>query len=98
VNRKHDYALSTFVAVWRKTCCSLVLLLSLVLGSSAFAQKTTGTMRGLVTDNTGAAVVGATVAIANTATGEVRTVVSNEQGEFVALELQAESTMSVPGR
>ena len=74
---------------WRKTCCSLVMLLSLVLGSSAFAQKTTGTIRGLVTDNTDAAVVGATVTITNTATGEVRTAVSNEQGEFVAPELQA---------
>jgi hypothetical protein len=52
------------------------LLLSLVLSTSAFAQKTTGIIRGLVTDHTGAAVVGATVTMANTATGEVRTVVS----------------------
>jgi len=63
--------------------------MSLLLCSSAFGQKTTGIIRGLVTDNTGAAVVGATVTITNTATGEVRTVTSNEAGEFVAPELEA---------
>ena len=73
---------------WRKACCSVMFLLSLLLGASAFAQKTTGTIRGLVTDNSGAAVVGATVAITNNATGEVRKVVSNETGEFVAPELE----------
>ena len=74
---------------WCITTYPVVFLLSLLLGSFAFAQKTTGTIRGLVTDNSGAAVVGATVTVTNTATGDVRTVTSNEQGEFVAPELQA---------
>ena len=76
-------------AWWRRTSCRVVVLMSLLLCSSAFGQKTTGIIRGLVTDNTGAAVVGATVTITNTATGEVRTVTSNEAGEFVAPELEA---------
>jgi hypothetical protein len=74
---------------WRRTSRSLVMLVFLLLGSSAFAQKTSGTIRGVVTDHTGAAVAGATVAVTNTATGDVRRVTSNEQGEFVAPELQA---------
>lgn len=66
-----------------------VVLLSVSLAAPAFAQKSTGTIRGTVTDGSGAAIVGATVTITNNATGDVRTVKTNEQGEFVAPELRA---------
>jgi Carboxypeptidase regulatory-like domain/TonB-dependent Receptor Plug Domain len=66
-----------------------VVLLSVTLATPVFAQKTTGTIRGIVTDTSGAAIVGATVTITNTATGDVRTVKTNEQGEYVAPEMRA---------
>ncbi len=53
------------------------------------AQKFTGTIRGSVTDRSGAVVAGAEVTIKNGATGETRTVVTNDQGEYVAPELSA---------
>ncbi|HEY7096619.1 MAG TPA: carboxypeptidase regulatory-like domain-containing protein [Terriglobales bacterium] len=52
-----------------------------------FCQKFTGTIRGTVTDASGAVVAGATVTITNDATQEARTVSSNQSGEYVAVEL-----------
>src|SRR6185369_5042127 len=67
--------------------CALVVCFAL-LCSPAFAQRsTTGTIRGVVTDNSGAALVGATVKIKNTATGETRTLTTNTQGEYSAPDL-----------
>ncbi len=51
------------------------------------AQKTTGTLRGVVTDPSGAVVANVPVVIANTETGQERTVTTNTQGEYVAAEL-----------
>src|SRR3981081_631234 len=51
------------------------------------AQKFTGTIRGLVTDTSGAVVAGAEVSIKNDATGETRNVTTNQSGEYVAPEL-----------
>ena len=81
IDRSGEWRLGSF--------CGLMFLLCLLLDASAFAQKTTGTIRGLVTDSSGAAVIGATVVVTNNATGDVRTVTTNEQGEFVAPELEA---------
>ena len=68
-------ALSRFVG-----CLSLFLALGVTLAS---AQSTsTGTLFGIVTDPTGAAVVGATVTITDTATNIPRTVTSNESGRY----------------
>jgi hypothetical protein len=55
----------------------------------AAAQKFTGTIRGSVTDASGAVVPGAEVTIKSDATGESRTVVTNNQGEYVVPELLA---------
>ena len=51
------------------------------------AQKFTATIRGVVTDKSGALVPNASVEIVNNGTGDTRTVTSNPQGEYVALEL-----------
>ncbi|OLB21134.1 MAG: hypothetical protein AUH15_09880 [Acidobacteriales bacterium 13_2_20CM_55_8] len=52
------------------------------------AQKFTGTIRGVVTDPSGATVPGAEVTIVNTGTGEARTVTTNTEGEYVAAQLE----------
>jgi hypothetical protein len=52
-----------------------------------YAQKTSGTIRGLVTDPSGAVVPSVTVIIRSDGTGSTRTVTTNVQGEYVAPEL-----------
>ena len=59
-----------------------------IAGGTALAQKYTGTIRGVVTDPSGAMVANAEVAIVHTATGETRNVKTNTEGEYVAPELQ----------
>jgi len=49
-----------------------------------YAQKTSGTIRGLVTDPSGAVVLNAGMVIRNDGTGSTRTVYTNEQGQYVA--------------
>ena len=57
------------------------LLASGALG--AFAQSPTGTIRGSVLDNSGAAIPNATVTITNTATNEVETAQTDNQGRYI---------------
>ena len=66
-------------------CLALVVvgLLSVPL----VAQKTSGTIRGIVTDPSGAVVANLPVEIKNNETGLARTVTTNAQGEYVAPEL-----------
>lgn len=63
-----------------------VLLWSCVLAIPAFAALT-GDLQGTVLDPSGAAIPGATITIRNAATGITKTVVSGENGEFAALQL-----------
>jgi hypothetical protein len=65
----------------------LCLLTTLVLTSISFAQKTTGTIRGTVTDPSDAVLSGATVTVTNTSTGLTRTVTTNASGEYVVADL-----------
>jgi hypothetical protein len=61
-----------------------VALASLVLlASVAFAQTPTGTFQGNVTDPQNAAVVGATVAATNTATGAQKTTTTDGDGRYL---------------
>jgi hypothetical protein len=57
------------------------------MATPLFAQKITGTISGVVSDPTGAVVPQATVTITNTETGLVRTVTTNEIGEYTAPDL-----------
>ncbi len=54
---------------------------------AAAAQITSGTITGVVTDTSGAAVVGASVTITSTQTGSVRTATTNSEGSFSFPEL-----------
>ena len=64
-----------------------VLLLAVMCGNGLKAQTTTGTLRGQVTDPSGAAVTGATVLV-STASG-VATAVTNREGIFEVTGLAA---------
>ena len=61
-------------------------ILSLAVGSSAFAQSTAinGTIEGTVKDEQGALLPGVTVTVTNLDTGDQRVVVSNESGLYRA--------------
>ena len=64
-------------------CITLLAVLVLV-ASPALAQVTSGTISGTVQDPTGAYVKGASVTITNPATGLIRKVMTNDDGQFVA--------------
>jgi hypothetical protein len=67
----------------RKAIAKILLIVSAVFCSSTiWAQVTTGTISGTVTDKGGAVVSGATVTIKELATGEQRTATTNGVGEY----------------
>jgi len=62
-------------------CCFLALT------PSALFSQTAGTVNGLVTDPSGAAVAAATVTLTDKATGSPRTTTTNEAGRYVFVEV-----------
>ena len=68
----------------RKLLGPVVLALAFPVLLAAQSQATTGIIRGTVTDPSGAAVVGATVALRETQTGFQRQLATNERGVFIA--------------
>jgi len=67
---------------------SLALALALILlPLAALAQRSTATIRGTVTDPSGAVVAGAKVAVKNEASGAARSGTSNSSGVFVFADL-----------
>ncbi len=66
---------------------ALLLLSVLAFAPSLFAQKTTGTITGTVTDNSGAVVAGASVTVTAAQTGATRTSETNSEGSFFFPEL-----------
>lgn len=69
-----------FVVVW-----TAVLI---VMPVAVRAQIETGSIVGAITDETGGALPGVTVTVRNLATGQVRTVTTNELGRYQAMALQ----------
>ena len=65
----------------RLLLCITILLLH-GLAAVTFAQDVTARIDGQVMDPAGAVVMGATVTLTNTKTGEVRTVESNDSGQY----------------
>jgi hypothetical protein len=61
---------------------AMLLALATVVSTGVFAQQTTGSITGRVTDAQGAAVPGASATARNTATGFTRTSVSDEEGVY----------------
>ena len=76
------------LAILRRSALSVALASALAVGSShsafAQAQSINGSIRGIVTDSTGAAIAGASVTIRNVETGYVREVKTDEAGLYVA--------------
>src|SRR5204863_9313345 len=72
-----------------KASLRIVLCIGILVLSSmaAFGQLTTGTIGGSVSDQSGAAIPGATVTVKNADTGITRTNQSNETGKYDALRL-----------
>ncbi|HET8647901.1 MAG TPA: carboxypeptidase regulatory-like domain-containing protein, partial [Vicinamibacteria bacterium] len=71
----------------RKGYALLVPLLVLALASPALAQRSTGTIRGTVTDETGAVIAGAKATVRNEGTGLTRTGTTNNSGVYVFADL-----------
>ena len=65
----------------------LTLCIVSLLAVPMMAQKTSGTIRGVVTDPSGAVLANVPVDITNTENGQTRTVTTNTQGEYVAPEI-----------
>jgi len=65
------------------------------LGGAAFAQETTGAIRGAVVDPSGAPVSGATVTVTDNRTGAVRTLTTGANGDFSARGLPVSGDYSV---
>ncbi len=64
-----------------------MLSLAVSLVTESFAQNASTSLRGAVTDTTGAAIPGATVSILNNAVGTVATAKTNGQGEYAFQQL-----------
>src|SRR6476646_6543699 len=73
---------------------AIPLCLCLCLSLPLSAQKYSGSIRGVVTDPTGAVIAGAQVTATNTGTGQSVTQTTNASGEYVLPEL-APGTYSV---
>src|SRR5215469_10151622 len=73
---------------WSRYFASGFCIVTLLL-APLHAQKTTGTIRGVVSDPTGAVVPNVAVIVRNYGTGSTRTVTTNAEGEYVAPELPA---------
>ncbi len=68
-----------------KAVGALLLVLTVFLScSTAFSQGSAGCILGAVTDQSGGAVVGATVTILDTARGTTRTLTTDQSGEYNA--------------
>ena len=78
----------TRIGLRRSLLCLAIFIMS---GITAIGQLTTATITGTVTDQSGAAVPGATVTLKNTDTGISRTAQTAENGKYEALSLPAGS-------
>ncbi|HEX7086054.1 MAG TPA: TonB-dependent receptor [Vicinamibacterales bacterium] len=69
---------------WKRRILAAIgaLCLAAALPASGYAQQLYGSITGVVTDESGLAIPGATVSIVNTQTGLERTTVSNETGTY----------------
>lgn len=67
----------------RIALCLFLSLIGVIGAGRLFAQSTTGTILGQVTDPLGAVIPNAHVTVTNTLTGEIHTATSNEGGQYV---------------
>jgi type 1 fimbria pilin len=84
----------------KKYAALMGVALLLTTALSARAQETTGTITGLVTDQTGAILPGTSVVVKHVATARTQEVITNESGRYNATLLQPgtyEVTFSLSG-
>ncbi len=75
--------MSSLIRFHQRIVKILLLTAVFLLPSVVVAQIDTGTIVGVVRDQSGAAIPGATVTLKNSATGVSRTVMTNEEGEYL---------------
>src|SRR5438270_13113176 len=69
--------------VCRRSCSSFAIRIALFLSAQAFGQGSyTAQIRGVVTDQSGALVVGASITITNDGTNIAQTAQSDEHGQY----------------
>jgi hypothetical protein len=68
--------------IWGKRSCLLLLIAFALMSLLGYPQNPNATVRGLITDPSGAVIPGATVEFTNTATGVVAKTVSNDAGAY----------------
>jgi hypothetical protein len=68
-------------------CAALPLTLAFMTTSTVFAQTGAGSVTGIITDQSGATVPGATVSAVNQATNVAYTAVVNEAGNYTVTSL-----------
>lgn len=73
----------------RQVACMRAVLLSLLLATAVFAQRDLGTITGIISDPTGAAIPNAKVTITEVATNLSYSVLTNTSGEYVRPALKA---------
>jgi hypothetical protein len=66
---------------------AVALAAVVAVGAAAYAQTTNASIVGIVTDQSGGAIAGATITVTNTATGVSRTVTTNEVGAYQVVPL-----------
>ena len=66
---------------------ALLVVMSVAITGLATAQERFGTLTGRVTDQQGAAVPGVTVTVTNPQTGEVRTFITDGNGQYIAADI-----------
>src|ERR1700691_3819803 len=80
--------------------CSLAMFVCFGLAPSALAQYTTARLSGVITDSSGAVVVGATITIRDVGTGYTQTTSSTPAGQYLFPSLPVgnyQITVSMPG-
>src|SRR5687767_1135364 len=83
LSESHRKAGGSMSVQWIRTLSCAVAVTCALHAGTAFAQAPTAQISGRVTDTSGAVLPGVTVTATQTGTGLVRTVVSNETGNFV---------------
>ena len=66
----------------RTWLCVVSAVVALAVSTAAFAQGTTGSVNGTVSDNTGAVLPGVTINASGPAIMGMQTAVTNEQGQY----------------
>lgn len=71
-NRKHSFFFYSFIT----------LVITLLMSLSVVAQVTTGSLQGIVRDQNGAVIAGASVKVTNTQTGQSKETTTNDSGFY----------------